>query len=83
MLLGFIAIEGSTLEINENTPLEELLINHPDVVKVLARHGMHSIACPAELIEPLYKVCEARDMPIDKLVKELRQFVDEAEKEAK
>mgnify|MGYP005623208803 CR=1 FL=1 len=71
------------MEINENTPLDELLTNHPEVVKVLARHGMHSIACPAELIEPLHKVCEARDMPIDKLVKELRLFVDEMEKEAK
>lgn len=67
------------MDISENTPLEDLLINYPTAVKVLARHGMHSIACPAELIEPLFKVCEARGMPIDKLLSELRQFIKTAQ----
>lgn len=75
-LIRFVNDERTLLEITENTPLEELLIKCPGAMKVLARHGMHSIACPAELIEPLYRVAEAREMPIEQLISELRQFVE-------
>jgi len=63
------------MEITEYTSLEELLIEYPEAMRVLAHHGMRSIACPAELIEPLRKVALSREMPVDKLIKELRDIV--------
>lgn len=69
-------LRKGNLEVNENTPLEELLSKCPGAMKILARHGMHSIACPAELIQPLYKVAEAREMPIERLISELKQFIE-------
>ena len=64
------------MKITKNTTLERLLSGYPESTKVLARHGMRSISCPDELTQPLWRVAESRDMPIDKLVNEIRELID-------
>ena len=63
------------MNITKDTKLEELLVNYPDTMRILAQHGMRSIACPAEFIESLEKVAKAREMPVDKLLEEIREFI--------
>ena len=65
------------MEITDDITLDKLLEKFPESMAILARHGLHTLSCPAELYLSLRKAASSRGMPIAQLIKELNRLVIE------
>jgi hypothetical protein len=70
------------MEVNEETPLEELLSN-PKAVGILAKHGLPCLFCPAVSFEigflKLGQVAKIYGLDVKALIKELNEALRESE----
>ena len=63
------------MEITKDTTLEKILGSYPiEAARILARHGLHTLSCPNELYQPLWRVAQSRDMAINRLIVELNKI---------
>ncbi len=60
------------MKITEETTLAEVLALSGEAMKVLARHGFHTLSCPSEIYEPLISIAQSRGIPIDHLIADLQ-----------
>jgi len=65
------------MRITSETVLEEILGNYPETIPVLARHGFHGIACPAEMWVTLKIIAESRGILLEPLIEDLNRVVGE------
>jgi len=65
------------MKIDKNTLLETILNDYPEALPVLARHGFHGIACPAEIWVSLEVIAESRGILLQPLLEELNQAIGE------
>ncbi|HHS49738.1 MAG TPA: hypothetical protein ENN07_01325 [candidate division Zixibacteria bacterium] len=62
---------NKSMTIDETTTLEELISLDAEVMKKLARHGLHTLSCPGELYCSLKCAAGARDIPLEHLLDDL------------
>ncbi len=65
------------MRITSDTIFEEILGNYPEAIPVLARHGFHGVACPAEMWVALKVIAESRGILLEPLIEDLNRVVGE------
>lgn len=60
--------------ITSDTILEEVLDKYPEAMPILARHGFHGIACPAEVWTSLKAISETRGILLKSLLEDLNRL---------
>ena len=67
-------------EITKQTPIGELVKDHPETVEVFLKFGLHCIGCPVSMMETIEQGAAGHGMSdeeIDNLVKELNEKIRE------
>ena len=62
------------MKITSETSLEEVLESYPEAIPILAKHGFHGVACPAEMWVPLRIIAESRGILLDPLIEDLNKI---------
>ncbi len=65
------------MKITPDTVLEEILANYPEAIPILARHGFHGVACPAEMWVPLRIIAESRGILLEPLLEDLNRAISD------
>ena len=71
-------------EITKQTPIGELVKDHPETVEVFLKFGLHCIGCPVSMMETIEQGAAGHGMSdeeIDNLVKELNEKIKEKSEE--
>ena len=71
-------------EITKQTPIGELVKDHPETVEVFLKFGLHCIGCPVSMMETIEQGAAGHGMSdeeIDNLVKELNEKIREKSEE--
>ena len=69
-------------EVTRETPIGEVVRDHPETVEVFLKYGLHCIGCPASMMETVEQGAAGHGMDeeeITKLVEELNQKIKEKE----
>jgi hypothetical protein len=61
------------MKISKDTVFEEILSTYPEAIPVLAKHGFHGVACPAEMWASLRVISESRGIMLDPLLDDLNK----------
>lgn len=65
------------MKITEDTTLADILTNYPDAISILARHGFHGVACPAEMWATLKAIADGRGILLSPLLDDLNRMFGE------
>ncbi len=65
------------MKITQDTILEEIFKNYPEAIPILARHGFHGVACPAEMWVSLRIISESRGILMEPLLEDLNRVIFE------
>ncbi len=59
--------------IEKNMLVGKILKKHPNLIKVLLKHGMHCVGCSVATWESLEQAANSHSIDVDELVKELNK----------
>ena len=65
------------MRVSPDTILEEVLSGYPEAIPILARHGFHGVACPAEMWVSLRVIAESRGILLAPLLDDLNKVIAE------
>jgi len=65
------------MSISKDTPIEEIVQNHPQTIRIFFSHGLMCVGCPAARFESLEQGAIAHGIDVDELVKDLNAVVEE------
>ncbi|MCD6594142.1 DUF1858 domain-containing protein [bacterium] len=63
------------MKITSETILGNILTNYPETISILAHHGFHGIACPAEMWVSLEIIVKSRGILLEPLLDDLNTAI--------
>ena len=66
--------------ITKDMSIGEIVSEHPEVMEVFMKYGMHCIGCAAARFENLEQGCQAHGIDVDKIVKDLNAALQKSKK---
>lgn len=59
------------MKIKKDITIKEVITNYPATIEVFLKNGMHCITCEVASFETIEQACQAHNLDLDKLLKEL------------
>ena len=76
-----VIIMADSKEITKDMGIQQIVSEHPEVVDVFFKYGMHCLGCAAARFENLEQGAMAHGIDVDAMVKDLNKALEEKKEE--
>ena len=64
------------MKISKDITIGEVIRNYPNAIQTLSSFGLGCVGCPSSQVETLEEACGVHGLPVDDLIKALRETVE-------